>query len=120
MLTKTRIENINNDIIGNLNINSFPEKFDNLKALVTGMVDILIITEAKLNNTFSVSQFHINGYSKPYRLDRNRNGGGIIIYVREDIPNRMLTKHNFPDNNRIKLQKKQMANTWDVSPTFSA
>ena len=120
VLTKTRIENINNDIIGNLNINSFPEKFDNLKALVTGMVDILIITEAKLNNTFSVSQFHINGYSKPYRLDRNRNGGGIIIYVREDIPNRMLTKHNFPDNNRIKLQKKKMANTWDVSPNFSA
>ena len=62
------------------------------------MVDILIITETKLDNTFPVSQFHIDGYSKPYRLDRNRNGGGIIIYVREDIPNRMLTKHNFPDN----------------------
>ena len=64
---KTRIENINNAIIGNLNINSFPKKIENLKALVTGMVDILIITEAKLNNTFYVSQFRIDGYSKPYR-----------------------------------------------------
>ena len=90
MLKKTRIENINNVIIGNLNINSLPKKFDDLKALVTGMLDILIITERKLDNTFQ--------HSKPYRLDRNRNGGGIIIYVREDIPNRMLTKHNFPDN----------------------
>ena len=25
-------------------------------------------------------------------------GGGIIIYVSEDIPSRMLTKHNFPEN----------------------
>ena len=62
------------------------------------MLDILIITETKLDNTFPVSQFHIDGYSKPYRLDRNRNGGGIITYVREDISNRMLTRHNFPDN----------------------
>ena len=62
------------------------------------MLNILIITEIKLDNTFPVSQFHIDGYSKPCRLDRNKNGSGIIIYVREGIPNRMLTKHNFPDN----------------------
>ena len=62
------------------------------------MLDILIITETELDNTFSVSQFHIDGYSKLYRLGRNRNGGGIPIYVREDIPNGMLAKHNFPDN----------------------
>ena len=60
------------------------------------MLDILIITETKLHNTFPVSQFHIDGYYKPYKLDRNRNGGGTIIYVREDVPSRMLTKHNFP------------------------
>ena len=30
----------------------------------------------------------------PYRLDRNRNNGEIIIYVREDIPTKILTKHN--------------------------
>ena len=98
MLKKTRIENINNVIIANLNINSLPKTFDDLKGLVTWRLNILIITEIKLDNTFPVSQFHIDGYSKPCRLDRNKNGSGIIIYVREDIPNRMLTKHNFPDN----------------------
>ena len=92
------IENINNVIIRKLDINYLPKKFDDLKALVTGILDILIITEAVLDNTFPVSQFHIDGYSKPYRLDRNRNGGGVTIYVREDIPITMLTKHNFPDN----------------------
>ena len=62
------------------------------------MFDILIITKTKLDDTLPVSQFHIDGYSKPYRLDRNRNGGGMVIYVREDISSRMLTKHNFPEN----------------------
>ena len=37
----------------------------------------------------------INGYKEPYRLDRNRRGGGVIIYVREDIPSKELKKHNF-------------------------
>ena len=32
------------------------------------------------------------------RLDRNRNGGGIFVYVREDIPTKILTKHNLPEN----------------------
>ena len=63
MLKKTRIENINNVIIGNLNINSLLKKFDDLKVFVTGMLDILIITETKLGNTFPVSQFHIECYS---------------------------------------------------------
>ena len=67
------------------------------------MLDVLTITEAKLDNTFPVSQFHTDGCSSPKRSDRNRNGGGIIIYVREDIPNRMLTKHNFPDNIKVYL-----------------
>ena len=95
-IKKTRIEHINNVIIGNLNINSSPNKFDKLKVVVNGMLDILIITETKLDDTFPVSQFHIDGFSKPYRLDRNRNGGGVIIYVREDIPSKILTKHVLP------------------------
>ena len=49
----------------------------------------MIITESKLDDTYSTSQFHIDGYSMPYRLDRNRNGGRVIIYAREDIPSKI-------------------------------
>ena len=28
----------------------------------------------------------MEGYSTPLRLDRNSHGGGILIYVRVDIP----------------------------------
>ena len=37
----------------------------------------------------------MDNFSLPYRLHRNRNGGGVIIFVKEDIPSKFLTKHNF-------------------------
>ena len=61
-----RTQNVN-VIIGNLNINSLSSKFDDLKVLMTGMFDILVITETKLDNTFPVSQFHIDGFSTQCR-----------------------------------------------------
>ena len=47
---------------------------------------MLVITETKKVSTFPLNQFAIQGYSKPYRFDRKRNGGSVFIYVREDIP----------------------------------
>ena len=35
----------------------------------------------------------MEGFSPPFRLDRNVNGGGILIYVREDITCRELKDH---------------------------
>ena len=34
----------------------------------------------------------------PYRIDRNANGGEVLIYIREDIPCRDLAKYSFPNN----------------------
>ena len=31
----------------------------------------------------------------PYKLDTNRNGGGAVTLVKEDIPSKRLAKHNF-------------------------
>ena len=57
-----------------------------LKLIIQGKIDMLVITETKKVSTFPLNQFAIQGYSKPYRLDRKRNGGSVFIYVREDIP----------------------------------
>ena len=37
-----------------------------------------------------IAQFHLEGYATPYRLDRNANGGGILLYIREHIPSKLL------------------------------
>ena len=33
----------------------------------------------------------MGGFCAPYRLDRNSKGGGILLYVREDIPSNLIT-----------------------------
>ena len=87
-----------NVIIGQLNINSLRNKFQLLAEIVTGNLDILVLTETKLDHTFPEKQFLLPGYRKPFRRDRNRFGGGVMIYVREDIPCDILIRHNTPKN----------------------
>ena len=36
----------------------------------------------------------INGFSIPFRLDRDRNGGDIFLYIREDIILKLLAEEN--------------------------
>ena len=38
----------------------------------------------------------IEGFSKPFRFDRNRSSAGVIVYVRDDVPSKQLTKHKLP------------------------
>ena len=90
VLKDIRIKNIDRVIIGTLNINSLSSKLELLKPIIGNYLDILVIQETKLDPSFNTEQFVIDGYTKPYRLDRNRNGGGVIIYIREDIPSKQL------------------------------
>ena len=96
ILRNLKLKYRDNICIANYNINSLRYKFDQLVPIIQGSVDILIITETKLDGDFPESQFRIEGYSPPYRLDRNVNGGGILVLVREDIPNRILSDHVVP------------------------
>ena len=61
-------------------------KFDLLKELVLDSIDILILSETKVDGSFPSSQFHIIGYMPPIRADRNRNGGGLFIFIKEGVP----------------------------------
>ena len=49
-------------------------------------IDILMISESKLDDSFLDSQFFIEGFGEPFRLDRSRNGGGIMLFIQSDIP----------------------------------
>ena len=97
-IRKLRIKNSEKVTIGNLNINSLPNKFDHLKETVLKYVDILVLTETKLDDSFPKVQFLLDGLSEPFRYDRNRNGGGIMIYIRDNISSKLLEKHKFYDD----------------------
>ena len=50
-----------------------------------------MISETKPNESFATNQFMINGFSAPFRLDRNDKSGGIYLYIRKDIPSRLVS-----------------------------
>ena len=89
------LSNVNRVVIGNLNISSLPNKFNQLKEIVIKYVDILGLTERKLDDYFPNSQFLVDRFSEPFSIDRNKSVGGVIIYVRNNIPSKLLTKHFF-------------------------
>ena len=47
------------------NINFLPKKVDQLEEVVFKYLDIVVITETKLNDTCPTSQFLVNGFSLP-------------------------------------------------------
>ena len=53
---------------------------------------ILMISEIKLDATFPCALYHLKDFSNPYRLDRNSHGGGILVYVRDNIPSNLVSK----------------------------
>ena len=46
----------------------------------------MFLSESKLDESFPPEQFKIEHFRIPFRLDRTSHGGGILLYVREDIP----------------------------------
>ena len=70
---KLRLKNVNKVIIGNSNINSFPAKFNQVKEVILKNVDVLVITETKLDDTFPLGRFYVEGFTVSYRFE------GIIM-----------------------------------------
>ena len=86
MLTKTA-QYKQARLIGNLSINSVRNKFDQLKDTVMKYIHILILTEAKLDESFLISQFLMKVFSKSYRFNR-------MVYTRNYFPSKILEKHS--------------------------
>ena len=74
--------------IAHLNIRSItaPSRLDDVENLLLHYhnFDILALTETHLDNTVTDNSLHINGYQF-FRRDRNRNGGGVGIYIKETL-----------------------------------
>ena len=91
-LKSVRRKNLSRIIFAHLNINSLRNKFDTLVNQIKGNGDVLVISETKLDESFLEGQFKISGFATPFRRDRNEFGGGIMVFVREDIPSKLISK----------------------------
>ena len=53
-------------------------------------IDSLLISETKIDSSFRPARFHLERYATPNRLDRNANAGGMLLFIRENIPSTSL------------------------------
>ena len=58
---------------------------------IASNIDVLIISEKKIVEFFPTSQFLIGDFSSSYRLDRDSNGGGILVYFKNNITKSLKT-----------------------------
>ena len=86
---------IGNPIMKKLNINSVRNKFEVLSDQVKGNIDVFVVSETKIDDSIPNGKLLIDEFSTPYRLDRNSNGGRLMLFVREDIPSNL----NLRDDN---------------------
>ena len=85
-----------------------------LEEIIKHKSDIFLIFETKLDSFLPVGQFITKDYSTVFRLDRNQNNRGLLLYVHEDFPCKTLNeyisekpiKKNF---GRSKLKIEEMA-----------
>ena len=77
-LTDLKASNENGVKIAHLNINFLYNKFEGLKHFIQDKIDVLVLSETKLDDTYMSIQFQIEGFSIPFRADRNAHGGGSL------------------------------------------
>ena len=84
VLNEIRKKKPNRIIIAHLNMNSIRNKLEMLKEIMDNKTDILL---KNLDYTFP---FILDGFTPPHRLDRTAHGGGLVLFVRKDIPSKLL------------------------------
>ena len=90
-LTSEQFDKIKRDLsvpglkVGHLNVDRLPYRFAKVKQLLhETRLDILAITETKLDSNTSDTEVNVEGYMTA-RKDRNKHGGGVLIYYHDNI-----------------------------------
>ena len=90
-----------------------------MSLIVKNNVDILLISETNLDDSFPKAQFLLHGFSAPYRLDRNSKGQGILLYIREDIPSRLLNSKSKTGIETISAEINSRKKKWFFNSSYN-
>ena len=55
---------------------------------------LLILEETNVDDTFPLSRFILEGLTPPYRPDIMEHGGGLMLFVKVEIPSKLLPNVN--------------------------
>ena len=91
-----------------------------IKEVVGNKIDVLLISETKLDDTFPLNQFILEGFTPPYRIDRTAHGGGLMLFFREDIPSKLLPNINLSCNiENIFVEINLRSKKWLISCSYN-
>ena len=90
-----------------------------LKEVIGNKIDILLISETKSDDTFPLSQFILEGFTPPYRLDKTEDGGGLLLFIREDIPSKLLPNVNPSSIENIFVEINLRLKKWLISGSYN-
>ena len=99
-----------NMVIGHPNLNSIRNKLFDFKKIFLNKIDICLISENKFDDSIPNLQFFGNGY-KLFRRNRNRNAGGLILHVKENIPFKLENSFSFSEKSKIIALEFSISNT---------
>ena len=77
-------------IFAHVNIIKFRHKYGFIRdLLINNTADFFAVAESKIDNSFTNAQFHVPDYVM-HRQDLSTSSGGLLVYVRGDIPHRRV------------------------------
>ena len=90
-----------------------------MSLIVKNSLDILMISETKLDDLFPTAQCLLHGFSAPYRLDRNSKFGGILLYIKEDIPSSLLNSKSKTGTETISVEIDLRKRKWFLNCSYN-
>ena len=90
--------------------------------IIKGKLDIFLISETKIEESFPTSHFLVEGFRKPFRRDRKIGARGLLLYVNKNFPAKEL-RNLSPANDietisvEVNFKKTKMDNYWNLSPS---
>ena len=102
-----------------LNINSISNKFDALTYIIGNNIDIILISEIKTDDTFHTDELFIKGFTVLYKQNRNRTGVGLLLFVGEDVPSRILNPKSKTDIETLSVEINLRKRKWFLNCSYN-
>ena len=106
-------------IVGHLNINSIRNTFDFLEDVINRNLDIILLSETKLYNSFPSAQFILKGHGAPYRFDRNSKDDGLLFCICEVIPWKILKLRSDCNIESICVEINLRKSKWFINGSYN-
>ena len=82
----------------------------------------MLPSETKIDESFPTAQFLLDGFSRRYRLDRCATGGGILLYIRDEIFPCLPTEYKLQDKteclfmeSNLRKKKRLFCYSWNIN-----